>query len=215
MLRVLVSMLALLLSGTGVGAEALGASPVLILGDSLSAGYGISQEASWPNLLRQRLLDEGYRHSVVNASISGETTSGGARRIAALLEQHQAAVVVLALGANDGLRGVDVAETRKNLSIIIGLAKAADATVVLLKVRIPPNYGPQYTAAFERIFDELGELQGVIYAPFMLEQFALDARAFQNDGLHPKADVQPRILDTLWPSIAQALDGKVMEALFN
>ncbi len=193
----------MLLASAAAGAAALGS--VVILGDSLSAGYGIARDASWPTLLQTRLREEGYPYSVVNASISGETTSGGARRIAALLDRHQPHAVVVALGANDGLRGLDIAATRRNLSSIIRQAKDAQARVVLLKVRIPPNYGPQYTRAFEGMFDELGAADEVIYAPFMLEQFALDRAAFQNDGLHPTAAVQPRILETLWPSIATAL----------
>lgn len=203
MLRLLVFMTAL--GWCSLAAAAGGTGPVLVLGDSLSAGYGISRAASWPSLLEQRLAAEGYRHSVVNASISGETTSGGARRIAALLDAHAPTLVIIALGANDGLRGIDVSETRRHLETIIRLVTAAGADAVLTKVRIPPNYGPRYTAAFEGMYDELGADASVIYAPFMLERFALDRAAFQRDGLHPTAAAQPDILDTLWPSIEAAL----------
>lgn len=178
---------------------------VLILGDSLSAGYGIDLEQSWPSLLQQRLQGEGYGYRVVNASISGETTSGGARRIAALLAQHAPGVVVVALGANDGLRGIRPAEIEKNLARIVNAVKATGATPVLLRVRIPPNYGPGYTDAFESVFDRIADDDDVVYGPFMLERFAANRAAFQNDGLHPTAASQPLILETLWPSISGAL----------
>ncbi len=203
------------LSGLATAGAASEEAAVLILGDSLSAGYGISREASWPHLLEGRLRAEGYRHSVVNASISGETTAGGARRIAALLEDHHPALVVVALGANDGLRGLAVEQMQRHLARIIDSAAAAGARVVLVRVRIPPNYGPQYSAAFEAVYDDLGARDDVIYAPFMLRSFALDRSAFQSDGLHPTAAVQPAILDTLWPSIESALAGSSIEALLR
>lgn len=178
----------------------------MILGDSLSAGYGIGRDESWPHLLESRIDEEGYPHSVVNASISGETTSGGARRIGALMKEHRPAVVVIALGANDGLRGLQVDETSRHLRSMIQRADAAQAIVVLLKVRIPPNYGPRYTALFEGQFDDIAASEGVIYAPFMLERFAMNRSAFQADGLHPVAAVQDDIVDTLWPSIRDALE---------
>jgi len=201
----------LVLAGGLAAPQVLADAPVLILGDSLSAGYGISRDASWPSLLAVRLEQEGYRQSVVNASISGETTAGGSRRIAPLIEEHSPALVVIALGANDGLRGVDVNETRRNLLAMMRIAEAADVAVVLVKVRIPPNFGPRYTEAFEGMFDEIAETGGVSYAPFMLERFAARMSAFQADGLHPTAAVQPDILDTLWPSIRQALDAAALE----
>jgi acyl-CoA thioesterase I len=201
----------LLLAGSLAAPQALAEEPVLILGDSLSAGYGISRDASWPSLLAARLEQEGYRQSVVNASISGETTAGGSRRIAPLIKEHAPAVVVIALGANDGLRGVDVTETRRNLLAMIRVAQAAGVAVVLVKVRIPPNYGPRYTEAFEDMFDEVAAAGDVHYAPFMLERFAARMSAFQADGLHPTAAVQPDILETVWPSIRQTLDASAME----
>ena len=182
------------------------AGPVLILGDSLSAGYGISREDAWPRLLGQRMREEGYRQSVVNASISGETTAGGARRLPALLEVHHPAVVVIALGANDGLRGIGVDELERNLRDMIARSRAAGATVVLVKVRIPPNYGPRYTDAFEGVYDALSARGEVVPAPFLLERFATRNDAFQADGLHPVAAVQGDIVATVWPAIAAALD---------
>lgn len=180
--------------------------PVLIVGDSLSAGYGIEAAAAWPRLLAERLSEEGYRQSVVNASISGETSSGGARRLPGLLREHRPAVVVVALGSNDGLRGMDVAETRRKLTAMVTAARGAGACVVLVRMRIPPNYGPRYTAAFEGVFDDVAQGADVVLAPFMLERFATDWQAFQDDGLHPTAAAQDDILDTLWPSIRAALD---------
>ena len=167
-------------------------------------------EESWPALLDVRLREKGYPYRVINASISGETTAGGARRIGPLLEQHQPAVVVIALGANDGLRGLPVREVSKNLRHMIDAAQAAGAVAVLLKVRVPPNYGPQYSERFEGLFDDFAAHEGLVYGPFMLERFALKQTAFQNDGLHPTAAVQPQILDTLWPAINDALSASGM-----
>ena len=178
----------------------------MILGDSLSAGYGIALEDAWPNLLGARLAHEGYPYRVVNASISGETTAGGARRIAKLITEHAPAIVVVALGANDGLRGITPAEVRRNLDTMLSAIDAAQAVPVLLQVRIPPNYGPQYTAAFEGVYGQFFERKGVLAGPFLLEGFATDTSAFQVDGLHPLATMEPKILTTLWPTIAIAIE---------
>ena len=184
-----------------------GAQPsILILGDSLSAGYGIALQDAWPSLLATRLVQEGYPHRVVNASISGETTAGGAHRLPALLTEHQPAVVVVALGANDGLRGLKAAEVRTNLEAMISATLASNAVPLLLQVRVPPNYGPQYTASFEAVYGELSAREGVAAGPFLLDGFAADASAFQADGLHPVAAMEPRILITVWPAIVNALD---------
>ena len=180
-------------------------SVLLIVGDSLSAGYGIDVKRSWPHLLQARLQERGYRQTVVNASISGETTAGGVRRIGALLDEHKPAWVVIALGANDGLRGFDITQTRQNLETMIGSVVEAGASPALVQVRIPPNYGPRYTQSFEAMFEQIGSREEVTYAPFLLREFALDPNAFQADGLHPTVTVQPLIVDTLWPSITALL----------
>lgn len=206
--------MASVVSGVVYGARAADDQVVLIVGDSLSAGYGIALEDSWPSLLQRRLSDEGYGHRVVNASISGDTTAGGARRLGALLAEHVPELVVIALGANDGLRGIRPAEMRRNLVQMINATKVVGATPVLVRVRIPPNYGPDYTETFEAVFDELGADAEVVYAPFLLERFAARRDAFQSDGLHPTAEVQPDILDTLWPSISDSLSGSALEAYF-
>ena len=186
--------------------ESDGAAPIiLIVGDSLSAGYGIDARQAWPVLLGKRLGEQGYQHEVVNASISGETTAGGARRIAARLESHNPAIVVLALGANDGLRGIAPDEIKRNLSRLYAAVSDVDAVMLMLKVRVPPNYGPQYTSAFEAVFDDFAAAHDLIYGPFMLKQFAIKIDAFQSDGLHPTSAMQPVILNTLWPSLLDAI----------
>lgn len=218
MCRLVGVVFALLFAWVSAGAGSAGGDArdrVLVLGDSLSAGYGIAAETSWPVLLGQRLDAAGYRHSVVNASISGETTAGGKRRIDALLEDHAPVAVVVALGANDGLRGFDPAVTRANLVAILDAVSASGASAVLPQVRIPPNYGPAYTEAFERVYDELGARDDVIAAPFMLERFAIRRDAFQADGLHPVAAVQGDIVDTLWPAIDAALAAGATAALLR
>ena len=197
----------------GGAAQVAATHAILILGDSLSAGYGIALEDSWPALLDKKLQAEGYPYRVVNASISGETTAGGARRIADLLHEHQPAAVVIALGANDGLRGIDPAVTRDNLSRIIAAAEQAGARVVLAQVRVPPNYGPQYVTAFEAIYSELAVATGRVLAPFLLERFAADRSAFQSDGLHPLAAMEPQILATVWPALKQIVGAGTVKEL--
>lgn len=183
------------------------ADVMLVLGDSLSAGYGIRMEESWPALLATKLESQGYPYQVVNASISGETTAGGAQRLPALLDTHHPRVVVIALGANDGLRGIAPDEVATNLTAMLARVRAAGGVAVLLRVRIPPNYGPQYVSRFESVYAAAAEeTAGVVLAPFMLERFATDSAAFQSDGLHPVAAVQGDILDTLWPTLASAIE---------
>ena len=149
-------------------ADAAPGKKIVVLGDSLSAGYGIALAKSWPSLLTTKLKSEGYPYRVVNASISGDTTRGGARRIGQLLEKHKPQVVIIALGANDGLRGFEVEEIEKNLTQIIAATVGAQATPVLVRIRIPPNYGLRYTVAFEEMFDRLSAPEGTISAPFLL-----------------------------------------------
>lgn len=177
----------------------------MVLGDSLSAGHGIALADAWPSLLNARLAEEGYPYRVVNASISGETTAGGARRIAVLLANHKPRIVMIALGANDGLRGFKPAEVRKNLQTIVTAVLTAHAVPVLLHVRVPPNYGPQYADSFEAVYGEFFARGDVVPGPFLLEGFAADPSTFQADGLHPLATMQPRIVTTLWPAVASAM----------
>jgi len=193
----------ILLSAT-IGHTA-GVPTVLIFGDSLSAGYGIDVDRSWAALLQARLREQGYEHRVVNASISGETTEGGAERIGAALANFEPALVILELGGNDGLRGFPPERTRANLEKIIAASKASGAAVVLLGIRIPSNYGPRYTRAFEDAFRETAAAADVPWIEFFMEGVALDPELMQDDGIHPNAAAQPRLLDNAWPIIKSAL----------
>lgn len=167
---------------------------LLVFGDSLSAGYGIAREQSWPVLLEQQLQKEGKPFTVVNASISGETTAGGRARFAAALDQFKPAIVILALGANDGLRGLPIAAMKENLAAMIAEAKRHPARVLLVGIRLPPNYGADYTQAFAATFRTLARREKVALLPFLLEPIALETGAFQSDGLHPTAAVQPKLM---------------------
>lgn len=179
---------------------------VLVMGDSLSAAYGLSASQGWVSLTAQKIAKEKSGWRVVNASISGETTAGGAARIAAALKRHKPSVVVIELGANDGLRGLPLAQIRSNLQTMIAAAKTANAKVLVIGMRLPPNYGPDYTQGFERTFRELAQRNGAAYLPFLLQPIALDDRAFQADRLHPVASAQPKLRDHVWPALAPLLN---------
>lgn len=180
---------------------------ILIFGDSLSAGYGIAVNESWPALLGERLKQKGKLYTVVNASISGETTAGGRARFAAALQQAQPAIVILALGANDGLRGLPIAAMQANLGAMIKAARQHKSRVLLVGIRLPPNYGKDYTQGFETAFHTLARREKVALLPFLLDPIALDAAAFQADGLHPVAAVQPKLLDHVWQALEPLLNG--------
>ena len=174
---------------------------ILVLGDSLSAAYGLRPEQGWVALLSERLKAQGYGYRVVNASVSGETTLGGLQRLPRALGQHQPAIVVLELGANDGLRGLPVRETRSNLQQMVRLSRASGARVLLVGIRIPPNYGPRYAGEFERIFPELARELDLPLVPFLLRDVALQPDLMQGDGLHPTAAAEPRVLETVWKAL--------------
>ena len=178
---------------------------ILVFGDSLSAGFGIAVGQSWPALLRQRLQANGSPLTVTNASISGETTAGGRTRFAAAMTQFKPAVVILALGANDGLRGLPVAAMQDNLAFMVALARQRGARVLLVGMRLPPNYGPAYTQEFDAAFRGVAKLHKVALLPFLLEPIALDQEAFLPDGLHPTAAAQARILDHVWNALKPLL----------
>ena len=178
---------------------------ILVLGDSLSAALGIRPEQGWVALLAQRLQTQGYGYQIVNASVSGETTSGGLERLPRALQLHQPGTVILELGANDGLRGLPVDETRENLAHMVRLSQAAGARVLLVGMRIPPNYGPRYTESFARMFPELANQYHLPLVPFLLEKVALDPTRMQQDGMHPNARGEPPVLDTLWPYLKPLL----------
>ena len=189
-----------------VNARAADVPTVLIFGDSLSAGYGIDVDQSWAALLQSRLEEQGYEHRVVNASISGETTAGGAERIGPALANFEPALIILELGGNDGLRGFPPESMRGNLEKIITTSKASGAAVVLLGIRIPSNYGPRYTQAFESVFRETAESLDIPWIEFFMEGIALNDDLMQADGIHPNAAAQPKLLDNAWPIIETALE---------
>ena len=178
---------------------------ILVYGDSLSAGFGIAVAQSWPALLGQRLSANGSGLTVTNASISGETTAGGRARLAAVLTQFKPRIVILALGANDGLRGLPVAAMKDNLAAMLKLAKQHGAQVLLVGMHLPPNYGPKYTEEFDAAFRDLARREKVALLPFLLEPIALDREAYQADGLHPTAAAQAKILDHVWTALKPLL----------
>ncbi|WP_024459922.1 arylesterase [Marinimicrobium sp. LS-A18] len=195
--------LALLLSLASV---AWAESPrVLVLGDSLSAAYGIDEEDGWVNLLNERLEREGYPHTVVNASVSGETTEGGLKRLPRLLSEHNPEWVILELGGNDGLRGYPVSDLADNLAAMIQLSREQGAEVVLLGMQIPPNYGPRYTDQFTAVYPQLAQEEDVPLVAFMLEGIAIKDELMQRDGIHPNAEAQPKILENVWPTLREVL----------
>jgi acyl-CoA thioesterase-1 len=178
---------------------------ILVLGDSISAAYGLSSAEGWVTLLQNRLRAQGYGHRVVNASVSGETTTGGLTRLPRALALHRPAIVVLELGGNDGLRGLPLETSRANLARMIELARAAGAQVLLLGMKMPPNYGPKYTTGFETIYATLAKQNRLPFVPFFLEKIALAPGMLQADGLHPTAAAQPAMLDAVWPTLLPLL----------
>jgi len=178
---------------------------ILVFGDSLSAAYGLRPEQGWVALLQKRLASKGYGYEIVNASVSGETTSGGLQRLPRALSLHPPEILILELGANDGLRGLPIATTRENLEKMIALAKQSHARVLLVGMRIPPNYGPRYTSDFAQMYPEIASQEGLPLVPFLLQSVALDPSRMQGDGLHPNAGGEPAVLDTLWPQLEPML----------
>jgi acyl-CoA thioesterase I len=177
----------------------------LVYGDSLSAAYGIAQARGWVALLAERLKREQPDYSVANASISGETTSGGAARMRAALERHKPAVVVLELGGNDGLRGLPVAQMKANLGAMIEQAQQAGARVLLVGMKLPPNYGPDYTLSFENAYGELAKRHRAALVPFLLEDFAGKPELFQPDRIHPTEAAQPLMMERVWKGLRPLL----------
>ena len=186
------------------GAKAAAPS-ILVMGDSLSAGYGINPAQGWVALLQQRLRKSGYGHQVVNASVSGETTGGALARLPRALAVHRPQLVILELGANDGLRALPPAQMQANLLKLVRTSRAAGAQVLLLGMRIPTNYGPAYSRQFEAVFATVARTEKVPLLPFFLEGVAQDPAMFQADGLHPVARAQPRLLQNVWPALQPLL----------
>jgi acyl-CoA thioesterase-1 len=186
-------------------APAWGAGTVLVYGDSLSAAYGLAQRDGWVSLLEERLRQRKFDYSVVNASISGETSAGGAARIGDTLGRAKPTVVVVTLGSNDGLRGLPVAQMKANLARIVKASQDAKAKVLIVGSRMPPNYGPTYTRQFHDTFAELAKEYRTAYVPFLLEGVVQRQDLFQPDNLHPTAAAQTMILDTVWQGLEPLL----------
>jgi acyl-CoA thioesterase-1 len=197
--------LTLVLFLVAAASQATSVPTVLVFGDSLSAGYGIDIDQSWTTLLQSRLNAQGYEHRVINASISGETTEGGKTRIGAALDNFEPELVILELGGNDGLRGFPPGVMKENLREIIESTRASGAAVVLLGIRIPTNYGPRYTQAFEGVYRELAMELDVPWIEFFMDGVALNESLMQDDGIHPNAEAQPVLLDNAWPIISETL----------
>jgi len=176
------------------------------MGDSISAGYGIQRDRGWVTLLAQSLKQAEYPHQVINGSISGETTGGGLARLPQALDTHAPEVVVIELGGNDGLRGYPTERVSSNLRQMVELSLARNAKVLLVGMQIPPNYGPRYTQAFYSMYESIAEETGASLVPFFLEKVALTPGLMQSDGIHPTAEAQPLLLETLWEHLQPLLE---------
>ena len=193
----------LLIMTAAASCPAHAANTILVFGDSLSAGYGIATEQSWPSLLQKELQRKGREYRVVNASISGETTSGGRQRITGILQQHRPEIMILELGANDGLRGLGITTIETNLNEIIKAARQSRASVLLVGMKLPPNYGETYIAQFEKIFPRLAKQHRIRLLPFLLE--GVSAQQFQPDNLHPTAEAQPLLMRSVLKELTPLL----------
>ena len=193
----------LIVAGVSARAEA---PVILVFGDSISAGYGLAHvEQGWVELLKTRLKAQGYGYQVVNASVSGETTAGGLARLPRALELHQPKIVVIELGGNDGLRALPIPQMRANLGRMIELAAAAGAKILLLGMRMPPNYGLEYTEQFQASFIDIAREKKIPLVPFLLNDIALSPNLMQADGVHPNELGQPKLLDNVWPRLRPLL----------
>jgi acyl-CoA thioesterase I len=196
----------LLFAALSAGAGSPPGEPtLLVLGDSISAGFGIGVEEGWVALLQGRLQREGYGYRVVNASVSGETTGGGLSRLPRALQLHQPKIVIIELGGNDGLMGLPLDVIRKNLKTMIQASRSSGALVLLVGMRLPSNYGPKYVDGFHAIYPNLAKRYASPLVPFLMEGVALDRRLMQWDGIHPTAAAQSRLLDNVWPVLKPLL----------
>lgn len=206
-MRVLLSLL-LSIIGLSPAIASVAEPPVLlILGDSLSAGYGMDREQSWVSLLDTRLKEGGYSYRIFNSSISGDTSQGGLARLPRLLERYQPKIVIIELGANDGLRGIDPVVTRDNLTRMIEQSQAAGARVLLAGIKLPPNYGSAYLQKFESIYSDLAREFDTLLVPFFMDGVALQPDLLQADNIHPNEKGQPVLLDNVWKVLQPALGG--------
>lgn len=196
-------LLILLLSSATL--PAIAKNTILVIGDSLSASYGMTKEQGWVALLQQRLEENHYQYDVINASVSGDTTSNGLAQLPAALVKYHPSITIIALGGNDGLRGLPLTIIEKNLGKMVTLAKDAGSKVLLLGVRLPPNYGPAYTNAFQQVYVNVADEHGVSVVPVMLKNMDEKRDLFQSDGIHPKPEAQPIILNNIWPALKPLL----------
>lgn len=179
-------------------AHASATQAIVVLGDSISAGYGFQREQGWVNLLAQTLVEREEPWAAVNASISGETTGGGRARLPGVIKEHEPDIVIIELGGNDGLRGYPISKIRANLTAMVDMVQQAGAVPLLVAMRIPPNYGVRYTSAFDGVFAEVANRTGALLVPFLLNDVALEDGMMQDDGIHPSAAAQPLLLDEVW-----------------
>ncbi len=201
----LLSLTALVASVSAGAARAADAPTLLVLGDSLSAGYGLASGQGWVDLLQRKLASSGYPHKVVNASISGDTTAGGRSRIGAALKTHQPRVVIIELGGNDGLRGAALEAVRANLDFMVDTAQQAGARVLIAGMQLPPNYGGAYVRKFAGLFKDVARERKAALVPFLLAGFGDRAELFQADRIHPTAQAQPLMVETVWPELTKLL----------
>jgi acyl-CoA thioesterase-1 len=211
-MRLIIGLLSCLLAlsaapvqAAGPTVQAAGPPVILVVGDSLSAGYGLAPGQGWVSLLQQRLRKEGYGHRVVNASVTGETTDGGVQRLDRALATHRPGIVIIELGGNDGLRGLPVSRVRANLELLITKSQAAGARVLLLAIRVPTNYGPRYGNSFQQIYSDLAKRYRIGAASLVSDDIALNLAYFLPDGIHPNAKAQPILLSNVWGELAPLL----------
>ena len=205
-MRKLLSILTLLLILLGSGYASASQPAILILGDSISAAWGINTEQGWVNLLQQRLVDKQYNYHVVNASVSGDTSRTGLNRLEDALKQHKPSIVIVALGGNDGLRGLPISETESSLSSIIEKSQQSGQSVLLAGVRLPPNYGVYYNSQFAEMFQRLAGKYSVPLVPKILDQVADNSALMQEDRTHPTAEGQKQVLENVWPQLESLLE---------
>lgn len=204
-MRLVLTLLLCLLAAPSWANQTAAPPVILVVGDSLSAGYGLAPGQGWVSLLQQRLKKEGYGHRVVNASVTGETTDGGVQRLGRALATHKPAIVIIELGGNDGLRGLPVSRVRSNLELLITKSQAAGAQVLLLAIRVPTNYGPRYANSFQQIYADLARRYRIGSAALLDDGIALDLAYFQADGIHPNAKAQPILANNVWGQLAPLL----------
>lgn len=205
-MRKLLSILTLLLILLGPGYASASQPAILVLGDSISAAWGINTEQGWVNLLQQRLVDKQYNYHVVNASVSGDTSRTGLNRLEDALKQHKPSIVIVALGGNDGLRGLPISETESSLSSIIEKSQQSGQSVLLAGVRLPPNYGVYYNSQFADMFQRLSSKYSVPLVPKILDQVADNSALMQEDRTHPTAEGQKQVLENVWPQLESLLE---------